>query len=56
MTHTADCTPSSASRADRSAPNRTRRRERNTNVGYVLFVFGALSVMAIVAMMAAAPK
>jgi hypothetical protein len=56
MTHAADCAPSNASRADRSAPNRTLRRERNTNVGYILFVFGALWVMAIAGMMAGAPK
>jgi hypothetical protein len=56
MTHAADCGRSSASRADRSAPKRTLRRERNTNVGYILFVFGALWVMAIAGMMAGAPK
>jgi hypothetical protein len=56
MTRAADCAPSSASRADRSGPNRTLRRERNTNVGYILFVFGALWVMAIAGMMAGAPK
>ncbi|MEA2759380.1 MAG: hypothetical protein QOH65_1993 [Methylobacteriaceae bacterium] len=56
MTHAADCAPSSASTAERSVPNRSRRRERSTNVGYILFVFGALWVMAIAGMMAGAPK
>jgi hypothetical protein len=56
MIHAADCAPSSASTADRSVPNRSRRRECNTNVGYILFVFGALWVMAVAGVMAGAPK
>jgi hypothetical protein len=48
--------PGAASSINHSAPPRTRRRQGNTNIGYVLFLFGTVWVMAIAGMMAAAPK
>jgi hypothetical protein len=48
--------PGAASSINHSAPPRTRRRQGNTNIGYVLFLFGTIWVMAIAGMMAAAPK
>jgi len=57
MADAADCVgPGAVSNVGDSILQRSRRRQRNTNTGYVLFVFGAIWIMAIAGMMAAAPS
>jgi len=57
MTHWAECaSPAGGSSLEPSAAARSLKHVRNTNIGYVLFAFGALWIMAIVGMLAAAPK
>jgi hypothetical protein len=57
MTDAADCAgPGAVSNIGDSILQRSRRRQRNTNIGYILFVFGAVWIMAIAGTMAVAPK
>jgi hypothetical protein len=57
MTDAADCArPGAVSNVGDSILQRSRRRQRNTNIGYILFVFGVVWIMAIAGMIAAAAK
>jgi hypothetical protein len=56
MTYASHLAPGTRSFRDHAVTSSPVRRERNLNVGYVLFAFGALWVAAIAAAMAASPR
>jgi hypothetical protein len=56
MAYASNLAPGVRSLRDHAVTSPTVRRERNLNVGYVLFAFGALWVVAIAAAMAASPR
>ena len=56
MTYASHLAPGTRSFRDHAVTSPPVGRERNLNVGYVLFAFGALWVAAIAAAMAASPR